>query len=121
MNARHTRTATTGTGPMLLIAGALTLQGCAFGPDPDDPVSTGSVEAVVAENLSDPVALAARAALDAGLDAWREEASGARGTVRAIGAMDPKGCVPARLMVHDYTGLRVEERDLCPLPGTDAG
>ena len=97
------------------------VSGCTFTPGgiglPEagiDMTVTGTAPA------SDPVDRAALAALNEGASRWQERASGAEGTVEALGAVDPKGCVSARLLVHDYTGVRMEDRRLCP-GGTSEG
>ena len=107
--------------PLLLIA---SLAGCTFTPKGvglSDAASAGA-------SAPDPVDVAARSALlgppaPGGVSRWREDETGSQGTVRALGAVDREGCIPARLTVHDYTGLRVEERRLCPGAGAgdDAG
>ena len=65
---------------------------------------------------ADPVDRVAYAALVAGTTEWREPKGGATGTVEATGQADAAGCRPARLTIHDFTGLRIEERRLCPPP-----
>ena len=64
----------------------------------------------------DPIDVAAYAALAAGMSDWTEPRGGATGTVEALGEAEEGGCRTARLTIHDFTGLRIEERRLCPPP-----
>ena len=100
---------------VLLTALSAFASGCTFTPGgiglPEaglDMTITGTAPA------NDPVDRAALAALNEGASRWQERASGAEGTVKALSAIDPKGCVSARLLVHDYKGVRMEDRRLCP-------
>ena len=100
---------------LVALAGAT---GCTFRPG-EAVLSAEGLSAVADPPVADlaapdPVDTAARDALLAGETRWRETGSGAEGTVRALGAVDPQGCIAARLTVHDYSGLRVEQRALCP-------
>ena len=82
------------------------------GPEP----LNGDVVGTLASSSTDAVSLAAHRALILEQGEWREDASGAWGTVRRTGPDDARACTPAELTVHDYRGARVEQRTLCPPP-----
>ena len=89
--------------------------GCTFGGsatelmpvDPDD-------RAVGRLPEPDAISVVAFRALANGESEWIETVSGAVGTVEGRGAPDGLGCLPAELTIHDFSGLRIEERRLCP-------
>lgn len=100
---------------MLLLA--LSLGGCIVargGPELLDGDVVGALESVIGP--TDPVSLAAHRALVLEKAEWRDDGSGAWGTVRRLGPDDERACTPAELTVYDYRGARVEERTLCPPP-----
>ena len=93
--------------------------GCTFGGGATDLSPTDSDDRAVGR-LPEPDAISVVAfrALANGETEWVESVSGAVGTVEGRGVPDGLGCLPAELTIHDFSGLRIEERRLCrPSPG----
>ena len=90
----------------------LPLSGCAFRSAAASSPSLD--ESTTGDTADDAIGRAAFAAWANGMEDWTERASGTVGTVEATGEPDGKGCFPARLTIHDFTGIRIDERRVCP-------
>ena len=94
-----------------------TLAGCVLSAPPAQTALPDIEDRPVGNvNTPDAISAAAFVALANGEREWTEDVSGAIGTVRGSGQPDALGCLAAELTIHDFTGLRIEERRLCP-PG----